>query len=769
VNSSPPEQRTGLLKDAPTMERLDDDSTEICVDNVLKRYQRRPLKLSDWCLADFSSKLSLVPNTKGTKGKSTKCNNWLPENPLEEENEDIVNEDKDTETKYRMEDGSVLTLLKKQKVLRYVRFNKDKDPEKHYRELLFMFIPWRNETIDLLGHCCSYLEKYEEVKEVVDAKKFHYDKLSEVLNEAIQIAERHNEMDSEEEESNYVEEEKDDSFNYELFASFDPGPNPLHNSYDIGHDLGIQASNDIRELNLPNLMADSSYYELVRSLNAEQRKFFDHILHWFKTCKNPLYQFCTSGAGCGKTYLLRTIYQALLRLFSKQLGQDPESLTILLLSYTGKASFSIGGNTIHSTFLIPVNQSLKEYRPLTSDKLNSLATKLDNVQLLIIDECSMVSNVMLNWIDQRMQEVCSSPQPFGAKSVLCFGDLYQLPPIQYGQIFADFTSFSNGMDILSNNIWKQLFTVYELHTIMRQRDDADFAHLLNRLREGKHTQSDISLLETRKLEVDESNNAYPITIPHLFFTNANIDKFNETIYDKSLGPKCKVMAYDIVLGTSSTSVRNKILSAIPKKAQSTKGVFTNLPLAEHVRYEMTHNIDPKDGLVNGAAGILKKIDFRLLNTKRPSVLWVAFENTKIGQNLRHKHSHLYTSEIDHAWTPVMETTVQFQVGSWKHNQVLRRQFPLRPAAAKSIHRSQGETLEKFVIDLSCYKKIAALHYVGLSRATNINSLSIVNLQENKIHVDKQVHAEMERLRSSATISWCIPFFPSDNFQCELNN
>ena len=92
-------------------------------------------------------------------------------------------------------------------------------------------------------------------------------------------------------------------------------------------------------------------------------------------------------------------------------------------------------------------------------------------------------------------------------------------------------------------------------------------------------------------------------------------------------------------------------------------------------------------------------------------------------------------------------------------QVLRRQFPLRPSAAKTIHRCQGDTLNEAVLDLPSSKR-EHMHYVALSRLRSISGLHILNLNENKIAVSKKVQEEMTRLRQEALNSH-IPFLYKD--------
>ena len=78
-------------------------------------------------------------------------------------------------------------------------------------------------------------------------------------------------------------------------------------------------------------------------------------------------------------------------------------------------------------------------------------------------------------------------------------------------------------------------------------------------------------------------------------------------------------------------------------------------------------------------------------------------------------------------------------------QVLRKQFPLRQSAAKTIHRSQGDTLDQVVVDLSSARREAHSHYVALSRVRTLDGLFILNLCENKIHISSDVcHAQLRR-------------------------
>ena len=91
--------------------------------------------------------------------------------------------------------------------------------------------------------------------------------------------------------------------------------------------------------------------------------------------------------------------------------------------------------------------------------------------------------------------------------------------------------------------------------------------------------------------------------------------------------------------------------------------------------------------------------------------------------------HLYNTKtiINRTWTPILEVTRQFRINQKSQVQILRRQFPLRPASAKTIHCCQGDTLNAAVVDFP-HSTQEHMHYVSLSRVRNSSSLHIINLK-----------------------------------------
>ena len=159
-------------------------------------------------------------------------------------------------------------------------------------------------------------------------------------------------------------------------------------------------------------------------------------------------------------------------------------------------------------------------------------------------------------------------------------------------------------------------------------------------------------------------------------------------------------------------------------------------------------------MTNGAGNVIKLVQLHQQN-KPSGIVWVQFDHSDAGQKTRNENRQLYVQGIEQTWTPIKPVTTQFAVGRNKTVQVVRKQFPLRPAAAKTIHRSQGDTETEIVVDFSTRKTIPHIHYVGLSRVTTIEGLHITDLCESNIAVNADVKREMERLRTTAKLKLCI--------------
>ena len=253
-----------------------------------------------------------------------------------------------------------------------------------------------------------------------------------------------------------------------------------NNTYDLNDDLKISKHNYIDSIQTkPNILDNTEFLHLINSFNTRQYKFFLYIMQQQIHNKQSQTLLCLhSGAGTGKSFVLKGIYQGLNRLLNHQPGQQTNDLTTLLVTPTGKAAHNIKGHTIHSAFHIPANQPLYNYTKMTWDNLNTYHAKYLNLKWIICDEISMVSNYMLRFIHLRLQEIMDNNLIFGGVNIIAVGDLYQLKPVMGQFIFED---YSRNYKPLATNLWTEYFKIYNLTQIMRQKDDKKFAQLLNRL------------------------------------------------------------------------------------------------------------------------------------------------------------------------------------------------------------------------------------------------------------------------------------------------
>ena len=761
VNTSPPAERVDLLKPLSEIEKMSDESEEIHSGGLLKRYVERPDILQNITLADWAAWYDTCGQNNYRKtNKKADIDNL----PVETENEN--NDDEVLDNENSLTSVSPKNSIKKRsqaRIIRSVWFNKDAQPEKHYRELIMLFTPWRNEQTDLMGNFSSYQEHYIA----------RYDEISEQMRQYAVCSEDLNEI------QNHLQECDDDL--YDTIAPVtqdterqdqDEGNTDTHRdlneSYDISEDLGVPSNSRNNEPLILNEMQDDEYRGLVQMLNKKQREFFYHALHIIKTSDKPFYAFLSGGGGVGKSHLIKSIYQAALKYYNARAGDDFRRVHILLLAPTGKAAYLIKGNTIHSALAIPASQSLKNYKPLDSGRLNTLRCELGALKLILLDEISMVGNSMFTiQLNNRLKDLKGSKEDFGGVSIITLGDLLQLKPVMDGYIFTDVQCLSS-YNILAPNLWKKYFRMFELDEIMRQRESKMFAEILNRLREGKHTSSDLQKLKERCVEESDC----PREAPRLFIQNALVDSYNEKVFESFIDNKYTINAQDSVIGACSAELKEKIMRQIPYvPLRNSKQLAHKLKLAVGQRTEIAINVRTDDGLTNGASNVIKLI--QLNDQSKPSgLIWVQFDYEDVGKKTRQENRNLYVTGIERTWTPIKPVTTQFAVGRTKSAQVVRKQFPLRPASAKTVHRSQGDTQTQIVVNLNTNRTIPHIHYVALSRVTTIEGLYITDLCEDKISVDPRVIKEMEILRTEHRLKLSFtPLYDLDHLDlkiCYLN-
>ena len=736
VSTKSREERLRVLKKAFALADLDDDSDDIYCADHYDNYKNRPDILFDWTFAEFITNVNKVKTRKKIEIYNS-----------DTESDDCENDDNDEcdQNKRALYSDNNWTYYKrkKRKILRYFCPCKTEDKEDYYRIHLLLFYPWIDEN-QIMTPFESYEDRFtnlsnEERTTILDlSASYNKQNINILIELANEIEDYDDDIDiapsTQHETRNINTDDHMEITNYNFFKpekATIPDVTQIPPNSNI--DEPIYPFETVNELwNLQNLL------ETYRNLNEKQQYFVDSIL---TTISNPeseaLRIFCSGSGGTGKSVVLKFLYQALSRFYGSMPNVTGNPVFVRCIAFTGKAAFLVGGETMHSALGFKYKQSYKYYTPLTMDKLNTLRAKNLNLKVLLIDEVSLIGCNMLNCINLRLQEICGSRERFGGIHIIAFGDLYQLPPVQDSWIFSN---LDHPGGVLAPNVWKEEFRFYELTEIMRQKDDIEFAEILGRIRVGKYTESDINILKKRNIVREKSEHKH---ILHLFHTNEAVNQYNSICFDKMEGEKTKVTATDVIQGAIKKEEIGTIIKLIPKESTLTANLCKVLELGIGLHYELLHNLDVSDGLANGTTGQLKYIEY-IENYDKPAILWIKFEFSSIGIKQRENYKHYQKAGIVPDWTPIFSLTRVFKLNR-DGITVHRTQFPLKQCAARTIHKSQGSTVDAVVIEMGD-KVPRHMFYVAISRVQKLKGVFLKNFSRNLIKVDELVNNEMKRLK-----------------------
>ena len=379
--------------------------------------------------------------------------------------------------------------------------------------------------------------------------------------------------------------------------------------------------------------------------------------------------YLTGAAGTGKTTLIERV-------------KDECLLKKMVVAPTGVAALNIGGSTINSAFRIgfdtfPVIQESKDPR---------FKKLLKNLELLIIDEISMVRAPMLDAISETLQIHRNSSKPFGGIHVLACGDLFQLPPVvKENEETAIFERYQSVYFFSADNFQAiDNPSFFELVSSFRQQDDKEFYNLLNNVRLGQNLEESIKTIN------QTCHNPEFDTESSLIITSRKYraEQINEEMLNLIDGP--------------ATAAKSKEQGELNEN---------DLPAPRELRVKEDAKVmfiknDPDGRWVNGTIGVV--IDCSDRNKKIIKVK-VGKEVFKVKREEWNKVRYVYDEFNDE-----MEEEV---VSSFK-------QFPLKLGWAVTIHKAQGLTLESCSVDLGDGAFATGQAYVALSRCKTLNSLNL---------------------------------------------
>ncbi|MCU1513895.1 MAG: helicase [Microbacteriaceae bacterium] len=419
------------------------------------------------------------------------------------------------------------------------------------------------------------------------------------------------------------------------------------------------------------------------TLSAEQAAVFEAI----EGTRDNI--FVTGRAGTGKSTLLN------------HLAAHTEK-QLVICAPTGVAALNVGGQTIHSLFRLPIGVIADH----EIDQGADLRKLLKTIDTLVIDEVSMVNADLVDAMDRSLRQARQKPfEPFGGVQVVLFGDPYQLAPVPGdSDERAYFADQYRSMWFFDAKAWDDAdLRIFELTSIHRQHE-AEFKYLLNGVRHGQVTAEMAA-------------------------------KINET------GARSAPTTDTITLATRNdtvTRINAAELAKLPGRLLTAKAEITgefggrafpadeSLDLKVGARVMFLRNDTGQDGgqrWVNGTVGTVTKI---------ASTVFVEVDGEV------HEVLPAIWEKFKYTYSPTTKQLRKDIVAEFQ-------QFPLRLAWAVTIHKSQGKTYDRAIVDLGSGTFSAGQAYVALSRITELDGLYLTRpLRPSDIRVDPDVMRFMAR-------------------------
>ncbi|XP_078688663.1 uncharacterized protein LOC144920377 isoform X2 [Branchiostoma floridae x Branchiostoma belcheri] len=712
------------------------EDESIWMPSIMDRYKARPREepFCSMCAAEFVSEYRVVSRS-GTQDNGEQSSRG--------------------EVKHVLRDnlGAVQKRTRsKPAVIRFAKFNKAKEPERYYLTLLKLYLPHYN---DAQLKPPQY-EKYEE---------FYSDGFAPLPNtnnkvDAIVHANRRKFEQNVDEIEQARKDVEDGSFVEDVWAQIFPeleqerlecqnnAGNQVNEDEDTQDDIPDLAPTDRPKEKSFTLEAcqtkvpSNVAIPMMQSLNPKQQEVFYFVRKWcMETAQgkrpDPFHIFLTGGAGTGKSHLIKCICYEATRLL-QQTQENPDSVSVLLAAPTGTAAFNIGGSTIHHAFHLMCKSNSKDFQDLSESTVNAMRAQYESLKIVIVDEVSMVDKPLMKFIHLRLRQLRQRPNAlFGNVSILAVGDMYQVPPVKGISLYKE-----RDRDI--SDLWNPNFEVVELEEIMRQKDDAAFAKLLNRMRvkrkKDKLSDEDDEVLSSRVLSVDFEADDYPKDALHIFSTNIAVAEHN----DKMLRLRCP----DVRCFEASDFVKDPTTGSM-KRRDLARGGKNDLPDVVKVgvgaRVMLSRNVNVADGLVNGAFGTVSGVAGGQDDAREVATVFVQFDNPKAGALERQKSA--VPSSLPVNSVPVR----QIEDNLNNKSKVKRNQIPLKLAWGCTVHKVQGMTTDEVVVSM---KKVfvSGMAYVALSRVRSIAGLHITDYKQGSIYCDEEVQGAISDMKHFKFVS-----------------
>jgi len=443
----------------------------------------------------------------------------------------------------------------------------------------------------------------------------------------------------------------------------------------------------------------------IESLTPEQRRAADMVLESHQSV------FISGAAGTGKSHVSKYIIQTL-----HERGVRKCSPT----APTGVAALNVGGSTLHAFFGIGLGIGSVPYLVKKARKNAAAKKRIDETDVLLIDEVSMLSSDLLETLDAVAREVrldgTRKDEPMGGMQVVAVGDFFQLPPI----VSRDYVDRSRDMDeqrpfCFDSHVWSELGlgeNTIELAENQRQERRSKFEVFLNMVRVGDVTPGIIRDFNAKCLLSGTRTLPDDGIVPTRIYThNRDVDEENEARLAELEGDLIACAAVDewrekMPAGTLA-SVKKGMKAGVAGEMPDA----VNLKVGAQVMLTRNKDLESSRGLVNGSRGVVERFDSEGLP-------FVRFDNGRVD-----KIGRVEAIRYNPDGGPGV---------------LVRKQIPLKLAWATTVHKSQGSTLTRAILDISKTFEPGQA-YVSLSRVKSIDGLYLERpMSMNNIMVSRRV-------------------------------